>query len=132
MVETALRYRRSYLPASALASAGRLGRVSPLARRYEAAPVGRLRRLDPRPRQSGTSIDTPRPICQSRLNLRTALYMPALVAVRLAISKPDQRIAKGQKPKQALVAVMRKLLHTIWGVWPDCFFENVYSAAYDP
>ena len=77
--------------------------------------------LDPRPRQSGTSIDAPRPISKvGNKHLRTALYMPALVAVRHdghIQAFYDQRIATGQKPKQALVAVMRKLLHTIWGVW---------------
>ena len=77
--------------------------------------------LDPRPRQSGTSVDTPRPISKAgNKHLRTALYMPALVAVRHDCHIQafyDQRIAAGQKPKQALVAVMRKLLHAIWGVW---------------
>ena len=77
--------------------------------------------LDPRPRQSGTALDAPRSISKvGNKHLRTALYMPALVAVRHdrhIQAFYDQRIAKGQKPKQALVAVMRKLLHTIWGVW---------------
>ena len=77
--------------------------------------------LDPRPHQSGTSIDASRPISKvGNKHLRTALYMPALVAVRHdrhIQAFYDQRIAAGQKPKQALVAVMRKLLHTIWGVW---------------
>ena len=77
--------------------------------------------LDPRPRQSGTALDAPRPISKTgNKHLRTALYMPALVAVRHdrhIQAFYDQRIAAGQKPKQALVAVMRKLLHTIWGVW---------------
>ena len=75
--------------------------------------------LDPRPRQSGTALDAPRSISKvGNKHLRTALYMPALVAVRHdrhIQAFYDQRIAKGQKPKQALVAVMRKLL--IWGVW---------------
>ena len=39
--------------------------------------------LDPRPRQSGTALDAPRPISKAgNKHLRTALYMPALVAVR--------------------------------------------------
>ena len=92
--------------------------------------------LDPRPRQSGTSIDTPRPISKvGNKHLRTALYMPALVAVRHdhhIQAFYDQRIAAGQKPKQALVAVMRKLLHTIWGVWTydqDFDGEKFYRSA---
>ena len=28
----------------------------------------------------------------------------------------DQLIARGKKPLQAIVAVMRKLLHSIWGM----------------
>ena len=63
----------------------------------------------------------PRPISKvGNKHLRTALYMPALVAVghdRPVQAFYDQRIAAGHKPKQARVAVMRKLLHTIWGVW---------------
>lgn len=92
--------------------------------------------LDPRPRQSGTALDAPRPISKTgNKHLRTALYMPALVAVRHdrhIQAFYDQRIAAGQKPKQALVAVMRKLLHTIWGVWnhdQDFDGEKFYRSA---
>ena len=77
--------------------------------------------LDPRPRQSGTSLEAPRPIAKAgNKHLRTALYMPALVAVRHdrhIQAFYQKRLAAGQKPKQALVAVMRKLIHTIWGLW---------------
>ena len=92
--------------------------------------------LAPRPRQSGTSLDAPRSISKAgNKHLRTALYMPALVAVRHdrhIQAFYDQRIAAGQKPKQALVAVMRKLLHTIWGVWThdqDFDGEKFYRSA---
>ena len=92
--------------------------------------------LDPRPRQSGTALDAPRSISKvGNKHLRTALYMPALVAVRHdrhVQAFYDQRIAAGQKPKQALVAVMRKLLHTIWGVWThdqDFDSEKFYRSA---
>ena len=92
--------------------------------------------LDPKPRQSGPSVEAPRPISKvGNKHLRTALFMPALVAVRHdrhIQAFYDQRIAAGQKPKQALVAVMRKLLHTIWGVWThnqDFDGEKFYKIA---
>lgn len=45
--------------------------------------------------------------------------MPALVAVqRNAQIKAfyESLLARGKKPKQAIIAVMRKLLHAIWGM----------------
>ena len=92
--------------------------------------------LDPKPRQSGTSVEGPRPISKvGNAHLRTALYMPALVAVRHdrhIQAFYQKRIDAGHKPKQALVAVMRKLLHTIWGVWThdqDFDGEKFYKIA---
>ena len=76
--------------------------------------------LDPRPIESGSSINKPRRITKAgNKYLRTALYMPAWVAVQ---HEPhvkgfyNKLIAKGKKPLQAIVAVMRKLLHAIWGM----------------
>ena len=46
--------------------------------------------------------------------------MPALVAIRHQANIQafyDKLIAAGKKPLQAILAVMRKLLHAIWGVW---------------
>ena len=92
--------------------------------------------LDPKPRQSGTSVEGPRPISKvGNTHLRTALFMPALVAVRHdrhIQAFYQKRIDAGHKPKQALVAVMRKLLHTIWGVWThnqDFDGEKFYKIA---
>lgn len=69
---------------------------------------------------SGTSVHhRPRLSKRGNAQLRRVLYMPALVAVR---HEPhvrafyDQLLAKGKKPLQALVAVMRKLLHAIYGM----------------
>jgi len=77
--------------------------------------------LDPRVRESGSSVHPPRRITKmGNKYLRTALYMPALVAIR---HQPhikafrDKLIAEGKKPMQAVIAVMRKLLHAIWGLW---------------
>ena len=76
--------------------------------------------LDPRPYESGTSIHRPRRISKvGNRHLRAALYMPALVAIQ---HEPNVKafynklIAAGKKPMQAVVAVMRKLLHAIWGM----------------
>lgn len=51
--------------------------------------------------------------------LRRALYMPAVVASQRNLvlkSFYDRLLARGLKKKQALTAVMRKLLHLIFGV----------------
>jgi transposase len=76
--------------------------------------------LDPRAHQSGTSVDKPARISKvGNAHIRRALFMPALVAVRHnAHIKAffDKLVARGKKPIQAYVAVMRKLLHAIHGM----------------
>ncbi len=76
--------------------------------------------LDPRPLDSGTSIHKPRRISKvGNRYLRAALYMPALVAIQREPQVKafyDKLIVAGKKPLQAIVAVMRKLLHAIWGM----------------
>ena len=76
--------------------------------------------LDVRHVRSGTSVHkVPRISKQGNAHLRRALYMPALVATQ---HEPhvrafyDQLLAAGKKPLQAVVAVMRKLLHAIYGM----------------
>ncbi len=76
--------------------------------------------LDVRHVASGTSVcKTPRISKQGNANVRRILYMPALVASQ---REPhvrafyEQLLAAGKKPLQALVAIMRKLLHAIWGM----------------
>jgi transposase len=73
--------------------------------------------LDPRHESSGTSVKKPGYISKAgNKYLRSALYMPALVARRW---QPNLKafalhlVARGKKPIQALVAVMRKLLVAI-------------------
>ena len=77
--------------------------------------------LDPRPIDSGSSVHKPRRISKrGNARLRRILYLTALVAARF-----DERfgafyaaLQQRQKTKRAaLVAVMRKQLHGIWGVW---------------
>jgi transposase len=73
--------------------------------------------LDPRHFESGTSINKPARISKAgNQRLRAILFMPAMVAIE---REPHVRAwaealeARGKKPLQALVAVMRKLLHAI-------------------
>jgi transposase len=77
--------------------------------------------LDPRRMESGTSLHQPTRISKKgNRHLRAALYMPALVSSQ---REPNihgfyqRRIAGGLKPIQALVAIERKLLHAIHGMW---------------
>jgi len=77
--------------------------------------------IDPREYSSGSSVHKKTRISKAgNRHLRRALYMPALVAVR---HDPHLRafyqhlLAKGKAKLQALVAVMRKLLHAIFGMW---------------
>ena len=76
--------------------------------------------LDPRPVRSGSSVHPPVRISkQGNAYLRRALFMPALVAVRYnpAVQRFARELtANGKAPLQVLVAVMRKLLHAIFGM----------------
>lgn len=76
--------------------------------------------LDPRHFNSGTSVHRPTRISKvGNKYVRAALYMPALCAVQF---EPNVRaffnklIERGKKPMQANIAVMRKLLHSIYGM----------------
>jgi len=77
--------------------------------------------LDPREYRSGSSVQKKRRISKAgNKHLRRALYMPALVAVQ---HDPHLRafyqhlLAAGKLKMQALVAVMRKLLHAFHGMF---------------
>jgi transposase len=77
--------------------------------------------LDPRAHRSGTSVDKPARISKvGNAHIRRVLFMPALVAVQ---HNPhvraffDKLVARGKTPLQAYVAVMRKLLHAIYGMF---------------
>ena len=77
--------------------------------------------LNPRLHQSGTSIDRVTRISKiGNAVLRAALYMPALSAMRYnpAIVALVTRLKSGGrlKPKQIVVAAMRKLLVLCFGV----------------
>ena len=76
--------------------------------------------LDPRHEESGTSVKASVRISKvGNRHLRRALYMPALVAVQhepAVRAFYEKLLARGKKPMQANVAVMRKLLHAIHGM----------------
>lgn len=74
--------------------------------------------LDPRVYESGTSVHKPVRISKvGNARIRAILYMISLSAIRH--DRGSRRffeilVARGKKRMQALVAVMRKLLHGIW------------------
>lgn len=76
--------------------------------------------LDPRHEESGTSVRASVRISKvGNRHLRRALYMPALVAVQhepAVRAFYEKLLARGKKPMQANVAVMRKLLHALHGM----------------
>ena len=76
--------------------------------------------LDPRALESGTSQRPPRRISkQGNGRIRAALYMPALVATQHEphVAAYYQHLQARGKPKMvALTAVMRRLLHALWGM----------------
>ena len=88
--------------------------------------------LDPKPKPSGTANPARRISKTGNQYLRHALDMPALVASRHQARVKafyDKLTERGKKPLQAIVAVMRKVLHSIWGMFrhdPDFEGEKFY------
>ena len=105
-------------PTSAIALLAELSLLSPeLDVRQWVAAAG----IDPREYSSGRSVHKKTRISKAgNRHWRRALYMPALVAVHY---DPHLRafyhhlLEKGKEKLQALVAVMRKLLHAIFGMF---------------
>jgi transposase len=94
-----------------------LGEVATLPATLDARQWVAYSGLDPRRYESGRSVARPPRISRcGNQRLRSALYMPALVAVR---HDPHLRafyqrlLTRGKAPLVALTAVMRKLLHGI-------------------
>ena len=86
--------------------------------------------LDPSHFSSGTSVEKrPRISRGGSRRLRRALYMPALVALR---HEPHLRafyqrlLGRGKAPLQAVVAVMRKLLHALFAMFR---FNQAYDGS---
>lgn len=97
-----------------------LAELSPLPRDMLAAQWVAQAGLDPRPCESGTSQRPPRRISkQGNARIRQALFMPALVAIRRDANVAayyEQLLANGKPKMLAITAVMRKLLHALWGM----------------
>jgi transposase len=77
--------------------------------------------LNPSHRQSGSSLDAPSRISRiGNATLRAALYLPPLAAIRwnpLVAALRQRLMDQGRlKPKQIVVAAMRKLLHLCFSV----------------
>jgi transposase len=92
----------------------------PVDRLGTARQVAAYAGLCPQERSSGSSVrgrSRTGPLGPARL--RTALYLPALVAMRANPSLrafADRLRAAGKRPKVVVVAVMRKLLLLAWAV----------------
>lgn len=94
--------------------------------------------LDPRPQESGTSLNAPRRISkQGNARLRAALFYPAMSAIRHDANVNayyQSLLARGKRKIQAIIAVMRKLLHAMWGMlhhrqtWDGSKFYRMSSA----
>lgn len=84
----------------------------------KSAQVSRHAGLDVRLTQSGTSIDKPGRISKGgNAYLRSAMYMPALTAIRCdryVKAFYEALIGRGKRKMQAIVAVMRKYLTGLW------------------
>jgi transposase len=93
--------------------------------------------LDPRLHRSGTSVAKKPALSKTgNAHLRRALYMPALVASQ---HDPHLRgfyqhlLQRGKTKLQALVAVMRKLLHAIFGMFKhNCPYDGSKIYALQP
>ncbi|MCH8890196.1 MAG: IS110 family transposase [Myxococcales bacterium] len=85
--------------------------------------------LDPKHCESGTSVKGRVRISKvGNRHLRAALFLPAMVASQhepRVHAYYEKLLGKGKKPMQALVAVMRKLLHAIHGMFKhDAHFDG--------
>lgn len=76
--------------------------------------------LTPRHHTSGTSGKTQTPITKiGSAYLRRGLFMPAMTARvynPLLKTFADRLKANGKKPKSIIIAIMRKLIHQIYGI----------------
>ena len=78
--------------------------------------------LDPVPHESGKTVKDRRISKKGNKYLRSAFYMPALVAIRYSPNVKafyEKLLSRGKEKLQAIVAVMRKLLVAIWGMFKN-------------
>lgn len=75
--------------------------------------------IDAQPKDSGDKTGPRQMSKQGNAKIRAALFYPAMSAKQHdphVKAYYESLIARGKKPMQAIVAVMRKLLHAIWGM----------------
>jgi transposase len=103
-----------------LTAAKLLGEFGDMSQFSDVRQVVAFAGLNPRHRQSGSSIRGKTSISKmGRPSIRAALYLPAVVAKRFnpRLAAFVQRLAaRGLDPLEIVVAVMRKLLHFAFGV----------------
>ncbi|MDZ7750251.1 MAG: IS110 family transposase [Gammaproteobacteria bacterium] len=103
---------------AAASSLALLAELSTLPRDLKAKQVARHAGLDVRLHESGSSVHRPGRLAKTgNAYLRSALYMPAMVAIvhdPYAKAFYNALVARGKKRIQALCAVMRKYLTGIW------------------
>jgi transposase len=89
--------------------------------------------LAPKETLSGSSIKGSPRLCKTgHARLRKALYMPALVSIRynpLMIAFYQRLQARGKNGKVIVCAIMRKLVHVIYGVLKS---GKMYDPNYKP
>lgn len=97
-----------------------LGEIPDIQRFGSARQLGAHGGLTPRREQSGTSVNRRGGICRiGSSRLRSHLYFPAIAAMRcnpLIMSFASRLRLAGKPPKVIITAVMRKLLHIVFGV----------------
>lgn len=98
-----------------------LAELSVLPMHLKAPQVSRYAGLDVRLKQSGSSLNRPGRLGKAgNAYLRSALFMPAMAAVRHdpnAKAFFETLVARGKKRIQAICAVMRKYLTGLWACW---------------
>jgi transposase len=103
-----------------LTAAVALAELPPIERLEHAGQAVALAGLDPRKKDSGTSVHTaPRLSKMGSRLLRQTLYMAALTALRhnpIIRALGERLKARGKGGKRAVVAAMRKLVRLIYGV----------------
>lgn len=116
-----------------LTAAKLLGEYGDMSQFSDVRQVTAFAGLNPRHRQSGSSIRGKTKISKvGRPSIRAALYMPAVVAKRFnpQLAALAARLAsRGLTPMQIVVAVMRKLLHLAYGVLKS---GHPYSPSFVP
>lgn len=97
-----------------------LGEIACMPRDMDARQMVAMAGLDPVEFHSGSSVNVRKGISkQGSKYLRTALYMPAMVAGKFEPNVKaycESLVGRGKKKSVALTAVMRKLLHSIYGM----------------